>query len=204
MTGAAQLIDQPGHRAPAPGGLRLVQAFLNTADIEGGTDEFASPSGVGAWLEGRGLLAPGTEVSERDLRQAVAVREALRDVIEARDTGHDAHAAVAVLERTARRAPLIVRLSEGWDPVLEPRATGIEGAIARILAEASRAAAEGTWRRLKICRNDVCRWSFYDASRNRSGVWCAMAICGNRVKGRAFRARRRRSSRPRAHAGMTS
>lgn len=194
MTGDAQLIDQPGHRAPAPGGLAVVQAFLNSADIEAGTDEFASPSGVAAWLEGRGLLAPGTAVSERDRRHAVAVREALRDVVEARDTGHDARAAAAVLERSARRAPLIVRLSGDGDPSLEPRASGIDGAIARILAEASRAAAEGTWRRLKICRNDVCRWSFYDASRNRSGVWCTMSICGNRVKGRAFRERRRPSA----------
>jgi predicted RNA-binding Zn ribbon-like protein len=47
----------------------------------------------------------------------------------------------------------------------------------------------GTFERLKICRNDECQWAFYDHSRNRSGVWCTMAVCGNRMKGRAFRTR---------------
>jgi predicted RNA-binding Zn ribbon-like protein len=191
MTGVGQFIDQPGHRTPAPGGLRLVQGFLNSADIEGGTDEFASPSSLAAWLEARGLLTPGTRVSEPDRHLAVTVREALRNVIEARDTGREARASAAILDRAARRAPLFVQLSENGDPSLEPSATGIDGMIARILGEASRASADGTWRRLKICRNDVCRWSFYDASRNRSGIWCTMAICGNRMKGRAFRERRR-------------
>ena len=47
----------------------------------------------------------------------------------------------------------------------------------------------GTWDRLKVCRNDECQWAFYDRSRNRSGAWCTMAVCGNRMKGRAFRRR---------------
>ena len=51
----------------------------------------------------------------------------------------------------------------------------------------------GTWERLKVCRNDECQWAFYDHSRNHSGAWCTMAICGNRMKGRAFRTRRARA-----------
>jgi predicted RNA-binding Zn ribbon-like protein len=61
--------------------------------------------------------------------------------------------------------------------------------MGRLLAAIASATADGTWARLKICRNDACRWSFYDASRNRSGHWCSMAVCGNRMKGRAFRQR---------------
>ncbi|MBW3563024.1 MAG: CGNR zinc finger domain-containing protein, partial [Actinobacteria bacterium] len=43
--------------------------------------------------------------------------------------------------------------------------------------------------RLKVCRSDTCRWAFYDSSRNRSGKWCDMAVCGNRTKVANYRER---------------
>jgi predicted RNA-binding Zn ribbon-like protein len=49
--------------------------------------------------------------------------------------------------------------------------------------------SDGTWARVKACRAEDCRWAFYDFSRNRSGTWCDMAVCGNRAKVRAYRAR---------------
>jgi predicted RNA-binding Zn ribbon-like protein len=51
---------------------------------------------------------------------------------------------------------------------------------------------DGTWGRLKACRN--CHWSFYDRSPNRSATWCSMQLCGNRTKTRAYR-RRKSTSR---------
>ena len=56
------------------------------------------------------------------------------------------------------------------------------------------AQAEGTWDRLKACPWDTCRWAFYDRSKNRSGRWCRMDVCGNRAKAAAFRARARERS----------
>jgi predicted RNA-binding Zn ribbon-like protein len=44
---------------------------------------------------------------------------------------------------------------------------------------------------MKACPHEDCGWVFHDASRNRSGQWCSMAVCGNRTKGAAFRARLR-------------
>jgi len=49
---------------------------------------------------------------------------------------------------------------------------------------------DGTWARLKACRNRDCRWAFYDRSHTRRGAWCDMAVCGNLIKNRNFRARR--------------
>jgi predicted RNA-binding Zn ribbon-like protein len=43
--------------------------------------------------------------------------------------------------------------------------------------------------RVKICPADDCRWAFHDNSRNGSRQWCSMAVCGNRAKARAHRAR---------------
>src|SRR5262249_32679661 len=71
---------------------------------------------------------------------------------------------------------------EGGDPLDEVVAT----ALAAVL--------DGSWRRLKACRN--CHWSFYDYSPNLSATWCSMQLCGNRKKTRAYRARTRAAYPP--------
>jgi predicted RNA-binding Zn ribbon-like protein len=50
--------------------------------------------------------------------------------------------------------------------------------------------------RFKACRNDRCRWVFFDASKNRSSTWCSMASCGSRIKARTYRQRRRAAQAP--------
>ncbi len=47
---------------PAPGELRLVQAFLNTADFVTGTDELAGLGELASWLERHMLLPPEPEL----------------------------------------------------------------------------------------------------------------------------------------------
>ncbi len=59
-----------------------------------------------------------------------------------------------------------------------------------IVSYAAVAMLDGTWSRLKACSE--CRWAFYDRSRNSTGNWCSMAVCGGRVKQRAHYARRTR------------
>ncbi len=54
------------------------------------------------------------------------------------------------------------------------------------------AALDGTWQRVKACDADDCLEAFYDQSRNRSGRWCDMSLCGNRTKVRAYRSKRTR------------
>ena len=68
------------HASPAPGELETLRAFVNTLDIEEGTDDFAAAAGLGRWLSARGLAAAGT-VTAPDLASAVALREALRGVL---------------------------------------------------------------------------------------------------------------------------
>ncbi len=64
-------------------------------------------------------------------------------------------------------------------------------AVSAILAIVYESIRDGTWSRLKACRNSTCRWAFYDSSRNRAGSWCSMSACGNRAKTRAYRLRHR-------------
>lgn len=177
-------------RPPAPGRLELVRQFLNTFDVETGREDLAAPAQLATWLSERGLLRRGTMLAAADLATAIAFRESLRDVLEA-DAGHpDTRGSRATLDEIAARVPLRVRIGSG--PLLEPVSDrGVDAAIGPLLAIAYQASVDGTWSRLKVCRNDTCRWAFYDSSRNHSGAWCRMAICGNRMKGRAFRRRRR-------------
>lgn len=177
-----------GRRPPAPGRLELVRTFLNTVDLESGEEGFSSPAILASWLEERGLLRSGARLSARELSDAIEFRETLRDVLEA-NAGHgDAPAARRRLDEIAARIPM--RVQVGGRPRLEPlRGHGMQAALGRLLAVAYEAELDGSWQRLKVCRSDTCRWAFYDSSRNRSGAWCTMAICGNRMKGRAFRRR---------------
>ena len=70
-------------------------------------------------------------------------------------------------------------------------APGVDGALGRLLVIVYRAMETGTWPRLKACRSDTCQWAFYDHSKNRSGHWCSMAVCGSQHKARTYRERQR-------------
>lgn len=174
----------------APGRLELVREFVNTSDVEEGTDEFADLAGTTAWLRAHGL-APGTdEASEADRKRLVAAREALRALLLANNTGDPAPSkALEVLNESSEEVALGLRFgAEG--SALVSACDGADAVLAEVLAVVHGAMGDGTWERLKVCPAPDCLWAFYDRSRNRSATWCQMGACGNRSKARAFRARR--------------
>lgn len=185
---------EPGGRQPAPGALRLVQVFVNTTDLEDGREEFGSPEQLGRWLAAHELLGADAQLGAADLDRAITAREALRALLFANNGGTPDPAAAEVLNRLAARACLRVEFGTAGAARLVPCAPGLDGALGQILASVFSAMAEGTWPRLKACQNDVCRWAFYDASKNHGGAWCSMAICGSRLKARAYRQRQRAAS----------
>ncbi len=183
----------PPDDPPTPPGIARVRAFVNTREIDGESfvEGFGTPADLAAWLAAHGLVPDGTPADEGDLHEAIVVREALRDLLEA-NAGHGVHAdALRALEEAASRSPLAVRFDRAGDASLAPVGGGPRAALGRLFADVATAVADGTWARLKVCRNDECRWAYYDVSRNRSGRWCSMAGCGNRMKGRAYRSRTR-------------
>jgi predicted RNA-binding Zn ribbon-like protein len=187
-------IPFPGERPPAPGRLRLVQRFVNTVDHEHGREMLHSPERLRALLAELGLLPANAAVGEPDLRAAHELRAALRSLALANNGARSRvpvdPGAIAVLERAAADGGLLVRFDDRARATLEPAASGVRGAFAALVGIVYTAVADGTWPRLKACRRDVCGWLFYDRSRNRSARWCQMAVCGNRTKTRAYRARR--------------
>jgi predicted RNA-binding Zn ribbon-like protein len=175
-----------------PERLEALRDFVNTIDREEETDELATPAALARWLVERGLLPAGEgELSEADHARAIELREALRGMALANNGEAASAAATAAVERLAREAVLEARFpgEGGWR--LEPRAAGMAGSLGRLIAIMVEAMADGTWSRLKACSAETCQWLFYDTSKNRSGHWCSMRVCGNRAKARQFRARRR-------------
>ena len=180
------------HPKAAPGDLNHIRRFVNTLDLEDGSDDIAEPQSLRGWLSERDLIDPGAELTAADVRQALELREALRKMLLANNGDPIDSAAVDTICDSAKRAELQVRIDDAGRARLEPVRTGIDGAIGRLLAIVFQAQAEGTWERLKACQlHDSCEWAFYDWSKNRSGAWCDMAVCGNRAKARAYRERRR-------------
>jgi predicted RNA-binding Zn ribbon-like protein len=178
-------------RQDAPGELERVRAFVNTVDLEPGEEQLTDPLALGAWLTDSGLASDLDPPSERDLRHAVELREALRAILLTHSEPSVADpAAGAILDQTARRARLGLRFDERGVGRLEPDSDGVDAALGRLLAIVDRAIEHGTWERLKACREHTCAWAFYDHTKNRSGSWCNMADCGNRAKAKAYRERR--------------
>jgi predicted RNA-binding Zn ribbon-like protein len=174
----------------APEPLRLVQLFVNTVDHEHGREWLGSPAELRAWL-GEHLPVKVGRSKPGDLSRAIELREALRSLVRGNNGFATSRPAIAVINRAAHAAKLSIQMTPAGQVTLEPRAAGVEGALGRILAVALEAMLDGSWVRLKACRQ--CQWSYYDYSRNRSARWCSMSICGNRSKTRAYRRRRARA-----------
>lgn len=176
---------------PAPMPLLLVQSFLNTLDLEQGTDALSHAETALPWLTAAGLISSAAQVGPQELATMRAVREGLRALVRSSGGGADLNAdELRALQSVAdARHPVV-----GIDPTGRVSLTVGDDAeplraLLRLLLVVRDAQADGTWARLKLCANPDCLWAFYDRSRNRQGTWCTMAVCGNRLKNRRFRAR---------------
>jgi CGNR zinc finger len=184
---------QPDTTPPAPGDLELVRAFLSVHDHVYGTRRSLppGPDTIAWWLREHGLMEPGVAPAEADLRWAAAVLEALRSRVEENMGAGRDEVAIRTLDTAVRETGLSVHFGTGG---LRPSTGGVRGAVGRILAIAFIAELDGTWSRFKQCSSPPCRAVFWDHSKNRSGRWCNMKVCGNRAKVRAYRQRERASA----------
>ncbi len=175
----------------APGELEQVRSFVNTLDLGAGVDQLTDRPALAAWLADRGLAPADLRVTATDLRRAIELRESLRAMLLSHNGGGEASPdASQRLDDAVCRARVRMRFDEGGTALLEPQAPGVAGALGRLLVIVQGAIAAGTWERLKACRDHDCEWAFYDHTKNRSGAWCTMDVCGNRAKARAYRERK--------------
>jgi predicted RNA-binding Zn ribbon-like protein len=180
---------------PAPMPLLQAQAFVNTWEWETSLDVLADEDTGWPWLVGAGLMDAGTPagLGAGDLAQVRASREAVRALLIVNAGGPEPDPAeVAPLLDLARGGQLQATVGAGGLIDLAPGAAAAPlcALAARLLVIIRDAQRDGTWARLKACGCEQCRWAFYDRSHARRGTWCDMAVCGNRLKNRALRARK--------------
>jgi predicted RNA-binding Zn ribbon-like protein len=186
---------EPAGRPKAPGRLELLQRFINSYNHElpRDWDRLGTAGKAQAWVRQKALVGSGTPISAQDAARLRDLREALRALVVANqarrpETTSDA-APVEAVRAAARTARLRVAIDDAGRTSLEAESAGVDGAIATLLGILHEAQLTGDWRRLKGCRQ--CGYAFFDRSKNRSAAWCAMSICGNRAKNRAYSRRRR-------------
>ncbi|MFG3337835.1 CGNR zinc finger domain-containing protein [Streptomyces tendae] len=163
-------------RSPAPGGLELVEALVNTLDLETGADSLDTG-------EGRARLG----LTEEDVPAARELRESLRVALLAH-AGHPPHRPVTPLGELLTAAPLVVTVDPAdGSAALAPAGEG--SLTARVAAAVAQALVAGTWSRFKACEAADCHWAYYDRSPAGRGRWCSMQVCGARAKMRRYRAK---------------
>lgn len=172
----------------APGQLDLVRVFANTYDPETGRDVLReTPQEAETWFAAKGF--PATIPASGGLEALCVFRDAVRQSLEAHAHAADSAAAWERIRTCAQTVELRLDV-EGPDRVrLTGAAGGLAGFTGELLGRIYDAVRDGTWSRLKLCRADTCAFAFYDYSKNGSGVWCDMAVCGNRNKARRRRAK---------------
>ena len=187
--------------ATPPGGLGLVQDFLNTRAIDGyGPDLLADPNlardwvttAVGAWSSVRDLNLQPPELGDADLVKLRGLRATVEQLV--------------AREPPSGRGPGGVTasftLSDSGEVRLDPSGSGWRWLASAMWGEILLSQQAGTWRRIKRCHNHRCGSTFYDRSKNKSGVWHDVRTCGNAVNLRASRARRRARDRS-AESGVS-
>jgi predicted RNA-binding Zn ribbon-like protein len=152
------------------------------------TEFFTSPERVGAWFREAGLS--DDDVAFENLDDAVALREAVYSLTRSRlDSAAYDTAALELVNATAARTPITT--------VLTASGRRIEAGPSQALATIARDAVGILTREdgmLKQCGNEGCTQIYVDHSRGGRREWCSMEPCGNRIKARAYRARKAASA----------
>lgn len=193
-------------------GNRLCLDFVNTRVAENGrlVDLLGGPSDLARWLAEAGGLGgeeaegaskgwDGGSQGRRVFERALALREDLREVVEAivggepvRQKGIDE---VNALLRARPGYPQVERTPNGFEKHFRAVRDEPLGALVPIAESAAALLAEGDPLLLKKCENPDCVLHFYDTSKNHARRWCSMRGCGNRMKAQAHY-RRLRGAQP--------
>jgi predicted RNA-binding Zn ribbon-like protein len=154
-------------------------------------DELAGPRELGAWMSRRGLLSTGARITPAMFEAALDLRSNIRDYLQ-RDAAdrRKSKDAVGALNRAVQLFPLAVEAGHRG-MVLRPARSDALAGLSAVVGELYTASIDGTLDRLKMCASEECRRVFFDRSKPATRRWCMSSLCGNRMKTRAYRERRR-------------
>jgi predicted RNA-binding Zn ribbon-like protein len=173
---------------------RLCLDFAQTGDMGWGTryERLTSPSELQRWLSLSPLQLSKVRVTPENLQQARTLRGAIWSVAEAVLAGTRPRTLdVRLINGSAGQANLARELDAKAKSMSWHHPT-TAAALATIAQDAVVLFGDPVQRaRLHRCENPRCRVIFYDDSRPGLRRWCASNRCGDRVRARAYRDRKR-------------
>ncbi len=135
------------------------------------------------------------EKGEQALQRALLLREAIFHLIEAaKEKSTPQQSDLDTLNNelavAARHYKLVFQLDHfAWE--WERTTENLEQVLWPIAQAAADLLDSAHLQRVGICEDEICRWLFYDTSKNHSRRWCDMDDCGNRAKARRHYARKK-------------
>jgi predicted RNA-binding Zn ribbon-like protein len=168
-----------------------------------------------AWLERAGMVPPevstrfreetAPEVLDEIAAQARDLREWLRAFVATYAGRRLEASAVADLDKINRLLerdaayrqvePRAIEARDADDPSFQWRRhrrwRGPEDLLLPIAEAIGELICQADFERVKNCEGATCTLWFHDISKNHTRRWCSMAVCGNRAKAAAHRARKR-------------
>lgn len=154
----------------------LALDLLNTAwpDRDGRRDVLANRSGHEQWLRENDLPGPSTAATRQALLQA---RDTIRTALE-----KPGPAALAALDGILERGRL--RVGATKPSAREQLEIEREWRVPWLAARNLLKLLDEHPARVRKCANPECPFWFLDTTRSGTRRWCAMTVCGNRLKAR--------------------
>ncbi|KAA9004896.1 hypothetical protein F4V43_09725 [Paenibacillus spiritus] len=166
-----------------------------TGDERKAEDRLLNREWVRRWLAGNHL--PPLEAPEEDeLAELQRLRSALFAIVRTLAAGGSlSEEQLALLNREMALGPALRRIAADPEGRLELVSEPLRDDWAQVRAEIAASLAEavttGDPSRFGVCENPDCQWVYYDDTRNRSKRYCEDKTCGNLLKVRRFRARKK-------------
>jgi predicted RNA-binding Zn ribbon-like protein len=183
-----------------PDELANLYDFANSLDVRHFThhgvqhaqgDELGGPRELGAWMSQRGLSWTGAKITPAMFDTALQLRASVRSYLECDPLERRrSTAAVQSLNKAISLFPLAVEARSDRIVLRPARGDALAG-LSSVVAELYDGSVKGTLDRLKMCAAEECRRVFFDRSKPATRRWCMSTLCGNRIKTRNYRERRR-------------
>lgn len=147
---------------------------------DGVVDRLRQSRDAVAFLRALAVDVPAGAPSPEQLVRLRDVRECARALAEGDRRGYARRLArlLAAVDPSVGPGAEVRGAGDGWDRF------GRDLSLALIELDAIR-------RRVRICHNSACAWLFVDGTRNNTQVWCTEQLCGDRMRVRRLRRRRR-------------
>jgi predicted RNA-binding Zn ribbon-like protein len=178
-------------------GEHLALDYINTRYGMGADrrEYLLSDQAVLAWLQRAGVwpatvALPAGSRSGTVLRSALRLRECALELVRKRKAGAAGDPTVLNQFLAAERSHCRVAWKRGHTPQLL-REYASDALLVPVALAVAQFLVEADFELVRQCGADDCTLWFWDRTKAHRRQWCSMAVCGNRAKVTAFRARQK-------------